>query len=188
MQVQGVNGVNGVNGVTRINNNNTNFKALKGFIYADEFNPKTTIEHAKIADKVLNSDAIKEFGKRYDFLARLTYKYLYEPITMTCYVKPFYYSLELIPIPVQKPKSPSSTIGGFFKSIFGRNKKEALEESPKEENAQKETNKNLPKCFTIKNVLKEYGSEAYEEVINDIANLTPEKLERKLQLSIDQTK
>lgn len=52
-------------------NNNPKFGALKGLRYVGEFNPSINYEHAKIVDAVINSNAIKQFGEKYHFLARL---------------------------------------------------------------------------------------------------------------------
>ena len=51
-------------------NNNPKFGALKGLRYVGEFNPSTNYEHAKIVKAVLDSKAIKQFGEKYNFLAR----------------------------------------------------------------------------------------------------------------------
>jgi len=84
MRVQTINNIN----------NNPNFGALKGLRYVGEFNPSTNLEHAKIVDTVINSKAIKQFGEKYNFLARFE-RYVFSNMDI-------FYSLNLLPVLVEE--------------------------------------------------------------------------------------
>ncbi len=163
-------------------NNNPKFGALKGLRYAGEFNPSTNYEHAKIVDVVINSKAIKQFGEKYNFLAKLEYTYLYEPITMTHYSNPNYYSLELIPAPVEQPQEPRLTL---WERIFGKKKNNAEEKPPIEETPKEEEKiENLPTEILITNVMEEYNSDAIKKFIQRIKSETLDSIEYSLQYYI----
>lgn len=89
-----------------------------------------------------------------------------------------YYSLELIPAPVERPQEPRLT---FWERIFGRKKnnteaKAPVEETPKEE----EKIKNLPIAFLVENVMEDYDSDAIKKFISKIRNTTFDDIERSL--------
>ena len=158
-------------------NNNPKFGALKGFRYVGEFNPSIICEHAEIVNAVINSNAIKQFGKKYNFLAQLEHSDGYEPITMTRSYG-HYYSLELIPAPVERPQEPRLTL---WERIFGKKKngteaKAPVEETPKEE----EKVENLPIAFWVTNVMVDYDSDAIKKFISKISNTTFDDIERLL--------
>jgi dsRNA-specific ribonuclease len=158
-------------------NNNPKFGTLKGLRYAGEFNPSTNYEHAKIVDAVINSKAIKQFGEKYNFLARLKRSNGYEPITMTRFFG-YYYSLELIPAPVERHQEPRLTL---WERILGKKKndteaKPPVEETPKEE----DKIQNLPIAFLVANVMEDYESDAIEKFISKISNKTFDDIERRL--------
>jgi len=166
-------------------NNNPKFGALKGLRYVGEFNPSTNYEHAKIVDAVINSNAIKQFGEKYNFLARLKHSDGYEPITMTRFYG-HYYSLELIPAPVERPQEPRLTL---WERIFGKKKndteaKPPVEETPKEE----DKIQNLPIAFLVANVMEDYESDAIEKFISKIRNKTFDDIERRLISEQDEQK
>ena len=75
-------------------NNNPKFGALKGLRYVGEFNPSTNLEHAKIVKAVLDSKAIKQFGEKYNFLARFE-RYVFSNMDI-------FYSLNLLPVLVEE--------------------------------------------------------------------------------------
>lgn len=75
-------------------NNNPNFGALKGLRYVGEFNPSTNLEHAKMVKAVLDSNAIKQFGEKYNFLARFE-RYVFSNMDI-------FYSLNLLPVLVEE--------------------------------------------------------------------------------------
>ena len=169
-------------------NNNTSFKALKGLRYVGGFNPEINHKHAKMVYEVINSQAIKDFGKIYDFIARFEYSDGYEPITMIHF--PYYYSLELLPAPVKRTTQPrqQSSFCKFFRNILGKNKKEPINELPKEEISQEAITKNLPTSFIVANGLDEDRSQAYEKTLRDIKILRPNDLIWRLEAEIKDQK
>ncbi len=162
-------------------NNNPKFGTLKGLRYAGEFNPSTNYEHAKIVDAVINSKAIKQFGEKYNFLARLKRSNGYEPITMTRFYDGYYYSLELIPAPVERPQASKLTL---WERIFGKKKNNAEAKAPVEETPKEEKIKNLPVEILITNVIEKYNSDAINKFIRQIKSETLDSIESTLQYYI----
>ncbi len=168
-------------------NNNPKFGALKGLRYVGEFNPSTNLEHAKIVKAVLDSKAIKQFGEKYNFLAKLKYTYLFDSITMKSLEYPYSYSLELIPAPVERPQEPRLTL---WERIFGKKKngtdaKAPVEEPPKEE----EKIENLPLAFYVETIREDCNKDAINNFISKIRFTTLDELESSLQYKIaDQKK
>ena len=163
-------------------NNNPKFGAWKGLRYVGEFNPSTNLEHAKIVKAVLDSKAIKQFGEKYNFLAKLKYTYLFDSIAMKSIEYPYSYSLELIPAPVERPQEPRLTL---WERIFGKKKngtdaKAPVEEPPKEE----EKIENLPVEILITNVIEKYDSDAINKFIRQIKSETLDSIESTLQYYI----
>ena len=161
-------------------NNNPKFGALKGLRYVGEFNPSTNLEHAKIVDAVINSNAIKQFGEKYNFLARLKRSNGYEPITMTRFFG-YYYSLKLIPAPVERPQEPKLTL---WERIFGKKKNNTETKAPVEETPKEEEIENLPVEILITNVIEKYDSDAINKFIRQIKSETLDSIESTLQYYI----
>ncbi len=161
-------------------NNNPKFGALKGLRYVGEFNPSTNYEHAKIVDAVINSNAIKQFGEKYNFLARLKRSNGYEPITMTRFFG-YYYSLELIPAPVERHQEPRLTL---WERIFGKKKNDTEAKAPVEETPKEEKIENLPVEILITNVIEKYNSDAINKFIQQIKSETLDSIEYSLQYYI----
>lgn len=164
------------------NYNNPKFGALKGLRYVGKFSPSIICEHAEIVDAVLNSKAIMQFGEKYNFLARLKHSHGYDPITMTSSFG-HYYSLELIPAPVERPQEPRLTL---WERIFGKKKNDTeakvpVEETPKEE----EKIENLPIAFLVANVMEDYDSDAIKKFIQRIKSETLDSIEYSLQYYIN---
>ncbi len=162
-------------------NNNPKFGALKGLRYVGEFNPSTNLKHAKIVKAVLDSKAIKQFGEKYNFLARLKRSNGYEPITMTRFYDGYYYSLELIPAPVERPQASKLTL---WERIFGKKKNNAEAKAPVEETPKEEKIKNLPVEILITNVIEKYNSDAINKFIQQIKSETLDSIEYSLQYYI----
>lgn len=156
-----------------INNSNTNFKAMKGIKYAKEFNPRENFDHAKIVDAVLKSNAIKQFGERYDFVARLKHSTPF--LSYSCeLIGDYYYSLEFLPAPVKKtvtPEKPRLTFKEFIKNIFCKKKNEPVKQPITEEMPKEEENKNIPVSFLVINASNKYSKDATESFLTKIKSL-----------------
>jgi len=171
-----------------INNSNTNFKAMKGIEYAKEFNPKENFGHAKIVDAVLNSNAIKQFGERYDFMARL--KYSTPILSSSCkLIGGYYYSLEFLPAPVKKtvtPEKPRLTFKEFIKNIFCKKKNEPVKQPITEEMPKEEENKNIPVSFLVINASNNrYFIDATESFLTRIKSLNLTDICDNLQVEME---
>lgn len=161
MQVQSIN---------NNNNNNMNFKALKGLKYVNSFNPDRRLDDAKIVKAVIDSPAVQEFAKKYDFMARFDryifqYYFTGDPL----------YSLEFLPVPVPVKQKQESSIFNFFKKIFRKNESQTVEQSSNVMPIPKETCQNLPIAFNIM-----VSSRDANEFINNINNLSVADIEERL--------
>ncbi|MCQ2743389.1 MAG: hypothetical protein MJ230_01150 [bacterium] len=165
MQVQSIN---------NNNNNNMNFKALKGLKYVNSFNPNRKLDDAKIVKAVIESPAVQEFAKKYDFMARFDY-YIFH----YCFTGDPLYSLEFLPVPVPVPvpvkQKQESSIFNFFKKIFRKNESQTVEQSSNVMPIPKETCQNLPIAFNIM-----VSSRDANEFINNINNLSVADIEERL--------
>ena len=170
-----------------INNSNTNFKAMKGIKYAKEFNPRENFDHAKIVDAVLNSNAIKQFGERYDFVARLKHSTPF--LSYSCeLIGDYYYSLEFLPAPVKKtvtPEKPRLTFKEFIKNIFCKKKNEPVKQSITEEMPKEEENKNIPVSFLVTNALDKYSKDSTESLLTRIKSLDLSDICDSLQVEME---
>lgn len=151
-----------------------NFKALKGLKYVNSFNPDRRLDDAKIVKAVIDSPAVQEFAKKYDFMARFDryifqYYFTGDPL----------YSLEFLPVPVPVKQKQESSIFNFFKKNFRKNESQTVEQSSNVMPIPKETCQNLPIAFNIM-----VSSRDANEFINNINNLSVADIEERLLLSV----
>ena len=167
-------------------NNTSNFGHCKGIQCLGQFS-KNNPDHIIAINEFLSSNAIKQFGEKYDFIANFKYVPRKTFSDWDCCM----YAIDLIPV---KNHSTNNLLSRLLNNIFHKTQntvetKEKVPEIP-----------NLPTDIRIVTAMNYYKTDAYEEFINklkglssrlffDLNSLLEKKLEKnKLELKQAQEK